>query len=270
MRIIGILATGLLVACGGGGSDNDVLAVPAPKGLAIENDGLDLTIEWQPISGSAKYNLYYAQEPIGSIDNYAAYEGGTLLLNVGQPYSLALPAPEHVYHFRVSAVRGGIESAGSASVKVAPRYKIEGELIRDLTTDYLWTRCLDGQSWDEMEEACTGTPNRITLAEAKTKASALGMSVPVQHQLLSLTYCESGDPAYFPNDVPGSNYACNGVDQARHPLFRIAEYETPEVTTNTGCSAGTTATVNFVQGRVVGCGSTEFQSVNARYYKFDP
>ena len=286
VRSIFALLTSLLMlqACGGGSSSdgsqlgNESLAEPRITDSTYE--GRDITIEWESSGDGAQdgtFNIYYAEEPISDTDNYSTFEGGQLLQNVESPQTITVPSLRPVYHFRVSQIKNGIESSPSAEARVIPRYEIvsNGSQVIDRVNEILWDRCVYGQSWDTAAASCVGTQQLVTLDEAKTAARAKGMSVPNTRDLLSLTFCSSRNPSYFPRDKYLLSNEMGGLNNPNYTSCAIGT-ETPSILqsmfpevhptlvqiVNYPCSDGYSGNdfVTFNLGKVNVCGSAGIEA----------
>ncbi len=77
------------------------LAAPSPDVSAGDRQ---LTVSWSPVEGASTYDLYYAQESLDDIENYAALEGGTLELDVESPHTIAELENGETYYLRMIAL----------------------------------------------------------------------------------------------------------------------------------------------------------------------
>lgn len=268
----------LLQACGGGSgsgeSEPETVSTPSPTITAATYDGREITLDWQVerASSESSFNIYYAEEPIEDADNYAAFDGGQLIQNVTPPHTVTVPSLRPVYHFQISQVAGGAESSPSDEVTVIPRYDVVngGSQVIDRVNDILWNRCMHGQSWNSETATCAGSQDLLTLDRAKSVASAEGMEVPNTRELLSLTYCSSGEPSYFPRDIylTGNEYGgLNNPNYSKctgdHDSPAVVDSIFPEVhptlvqLSNYPCSDGYSGQdlVTFSNGSVRACGS---------------
>lgn len=115
MKRIALFFCVFLVACGGSGDSDKLAPVPVPKNVSANTDGDKVTVDWAPVDGVTQYNVYYAHEAFSNLGNYAAYEGGTLILDATPPLTFTADTPAAVYRIRVTAVQGQRESAGSSA-----------------------------------------------------------------------------------------------------------------------------------------------------------
>jgi hypothetical protein len=216
----------LFIAGCGGDSSSDVASTPAqptesPTQLSANLTGSSVELSWQHTAGADRHDLYYAEEVGMDVESYAAYQGGTLVIDVSTPYTLNLVDASPVYHFAVTATIGGAESQPSNVAVVIPRYQSAGansEYVRDLTTNLEWSRCLYGQTWNLATWSCLGVASRVNTSQGQAAASAASMSVPTKDQIESLVYCSSGLPDYFsPVDGCGDNDLSPAILSSQFP-----------------------------------------------------
>lgn len=125
LRLLPLMFTALLLtACGGGGSNPPPpTELAAPAGVSVSVTAIatnhEIAISWNAVAGASSYNLYYAQEPITDIGNYAALNGGTLVPNITAT-SLTLPEADLTfpsdYYFRLTTNNSAGEGAPSGQV----------------------------------------------------------------------------------------------------------------------------------------------------------
>lgn len=123
-RVIGVLLALVLAGCGAesrvGISPGDMAGEPPENVEAQAGDG-KVAIRWDPVNDATGYHLYYATESIDDIDNHGSIPGAGLVLDVTSPYTLTGLENGTSYYFRVTALNGQAESAGSEQVTAMPQ-----------------------------------------------------------------------------------------------------------------------------------------------------
>ena len=85
----------------------------APPLLVTATGGAgQVTAAWDSIVGATSYNLYLANEPGVTKNNYNSLAGGRRILNVTNPYTVT-GLSKNQYYLSVTAVEGGIEGPSS-------------------------------------------------------------------------------------------------------------------------------------------------------------
>lgn len=107
-----------------GGSDKEVFRVevtapndasqPAPPLMVELTAGSgEITVAWDRVLGATAYNLYVANEPGVTKDNYLTLEGGFKVTGVTSPHTLTSLPLNQSYSVAVSAVEGATEGPSS-------------------------------------------------------------------------------------------------------------------------------------------------------------
>src|SRR5690606_34230530 len=112
----------LLTSCGGGGDgeasfNGEASFKPlAPEDFSSSVWNQSVTLEWQSSDDVDSYNLYYSTDYDMDVSSYAAYEYGSLLVNVESPLIIDVVDPSPIYFFFLTAVKDGEESLPSKPV----------------------------------------------------------------------------------------------------------------------------------------------------------
>src|SRR5690606_2268709 len=88
---------------------NEVVFIPAPDNLALSHSETEATISWATISGSERYNIYYASQPGVTPQNYLTLPDGTLATTTSNSLTVTGLDPEKPYYFVVAAEAAGTE-----------------------------------------------------------------------------------------------------------------------------------------------------------------
>jgi Tfp pilus assembly protein PilX len=122
-----------IVASNAGGASalsSEASAAPvAPVGppenvRAIKWDG-EFTLRWNSLAGASSYNVYIAEAPGVSIENYSVWPGGALYIDQVQPAVISGLTNGVKYYVTMAAVNAiGIESSGSVEINVTPELPI--------------------------------------------------------------------------------------------------------------------------------------------------
>jgi hypothetical protein len=121
------LTDGYIAFLGKGGSDGgddrevfritgttpDDTSQPCPPLLVTATPGTgQVTVAWDPILGATSYNLYMANVPGVTKDNYTALAGGRKITGVTTPFTVS-SLGKNQYFFAISALEGSAESRTS-------------------------------------------------------------------------------------------------------------------------------------------------------------
>ncbi len=112
-----------LTACGGGGSNppgSTPSAPSPPTNVTAAAGNAQVTIRWDSVSGASSYDLYRATAAGVTKANYASLPGGTKRENVASPLVQTSLTNGTAYHFVVTALNSGGESAESSEVSATP------------------------------------------------------------------------------------------------------------------------------------------------------
>lgn len=104
-----------------GGTDTEVFRITATPPtdstaplLVTATPGTgEVTVRWDSVLGATSYNLYMAQEPGVTKDNYTSLVGGRKISGVTSPFSVTNLAANTAYYFAVTTVDGGTEGPSS-------------------------------------------------------------------------------------------------------------------------------------------------------------
>ncbi len=96
------------------GTDPADTAQPSPPLYVKLTPGAgSITVEWDRVLGADSYNLYLANEPGVTKDNYASLAGGVKISGVTSPHVLSSLPTNRSYFVAISAVDGGTEGLSS-------------------------------------------------------------------------------------------------------------------------------------------------------------
>jgi len=107
-------------------------APPAPGGVRGVAGDASVTVSWDPVEGAASYNLYAAEAPGVTKENFASKPGGQRLENVASPYILTGLTNDQTYYFRATAMSAVGESDDSAELSLRPQIMIVPPPTRSL------------------------------------------------------------------------------------------------------------------------------------------
>lgn len=93
------------------GDDSDE-PTPAPSDVVVVPDHGRVTLTWSAVAKADSYNLYYAESPSVSPENYAA-QGGTRVENVSSPHTVENLTHGATYYFVLTAFVDGEEGTPS-------------------------------------------------------------------------------------------------------------------------------------------------------------
>jgi len=122
LMVFSLLAT--LIACPGCGGGSSDSTVSNPSNVqVIPGDG-SVTLTWNPASGATTYNIYFAQQPGVTKDNYQTLSGGRKLSELSSPAIVGSLTNGSTYYFIVTAVTktpsSTKESSGSPEYSATP------------------------------------------------------------------------------------------------------------------------------------------------------
>ncbi|MBZ2189930.1 DUF1566 domain-containing protein [Alcanivorax sp. JB21] len=127
-RVFGaLLALALALTLAGCGAESRVgispgdMAGEPPENVQAQAGDSKVAIRWDSVSDATGYHLYYATESIDDIDNHGSIPGAELVLDVTSPYTVTGLENGTIYYFRVTALNGQAESAGSEQVTATPQ-----------------------------------------------------------------------------------------------------------------------------------------------------
>lgn len=92
--------------------DSDEPTSLAPSDVVVVPDHGRVTLTWSAVAKADSYNLYYAESPSLSPENYAA-QGGTRVENVSSPHTVENLTHGATYYFVLTAFVDGEEGAPS-------------------------------------------------------------------------------------------------------------------------------------------------------------
>jgi hypothetical protein len=122
------LADGFIAMLGTGGSDAgadkevfritvtppaDAAQPAAPLAVEAVAGASQATVSWDRIVGATSYNLYMAQQPGVTKDNYLTLPGGTKFTGVTSPFNVTGLNAKGTYHFVVTTMDGATEGPNS-------------------------------------------------------------------------------------------------------------------------------------------------------------
>lgn len=113
------------------GTPPDETSQPSPPMLVVATPGTgQVTVAWDRILGATSYNLYVAQVPGVTKDNYASLAGGRKITGVTTPFVVS-SMPKSEYFFAVTAVEGPTEGPSSrvATALVGLTWQAVGGLV---------------------------------------------------------------------------------------------------------------------------------------------
>ena len=85
----------------------------SPMFVSASPGASQATVSWDRVAGATSYNLYMAQQPGVTKDNYLTLTGGTKFTAVNTPFTVTGLNPHGTYHFVVTAVDGAAEGPSS-------------------------------------------------------------------------------------------------------------------------------------------------------------
>ena len=278
MRLISasiiLASTVMLAACGGGGggssspsgdSQSEPDRAPAPQNVTASVGDTDMVLDWESVEGATNYSVYHSTQKGLDPDNYAAFDGGTWVQDVTPPVSIPISDMSAVYHFVVSANVDSVEGEYSPSTIAVPRYVAAATpgWVTDRTTDFDWRRCPYGQNYNSADHTCEGTATRMGLSEARDAALDEGAEVPVANFISAITFCSSGEPAYFPEEQGCTT--SSATPAVYEPAFPHSTTETPIYLTATYCTGDTIRLFSYGRGTSGSClGPPDGAFVNLR------
>lgn len=260
-----VLSLALVAGCnssgdsGPSGSDSDDSgttppALGSPSNLeALESIG-GIVIAWDEGDNAQAHNLYAATEYGFTLENYAAYDGGTLYPDAVAPFAADTLAPARVWHFALTAEdEDGNESDEAARLSVVGNYaqgQQDNATIVDALTGLEWARCSVGQSWNADAAQCDGEPTRHTESEAEQydTPDADGWRSPDIDELLTLVFCPEYMDLYQPDNFTAN---CSGEDRQEHASIYHAAFPNTEARGYYSSSRGVTSSGNVYTKTVV-------------------
>lgn len=125
---------------------------PMPPILIVATpDNHSIFLEWDGILGASSYNLYLAEQPGVTRDNYASLPGGRQIAGIASPSIKVCELVNGAAHyFVVTTVEGGNEGGESAEVSATPN----PEGITGLAEITVLLDCLSGPGATEAPEGC--------------------------------------------------------------------------------------------------------------------
>lgn len=107
-------------------------------------------------------------------------------------------------------------------------------LVQDKNTGLMWTRCAYGQTWDETNTTCTGTPAKVTWQNALQLSANLEMGghsdwrLPNVKELASIVERKCVDPSVnatlFPNTASENYWTSTTVAADPSAAWAVAYY----------------------------------------------
>jgi|GEM_PF-7131196 len=94
---------------------------PAAPSVSLQNGDGQVTVNWADVAGATSYNIYYAKQTGVTPANYAAFTGGTALINVTSGRIITGLTNGTDYFFVVTALAGTLESNASPQRAAQPR-----------------------------------------------------------------------------------------------------------------------------------------------------
>ena len=95
-------------------------AEPVPPILVRATSGIGkVTLEWDQVLRVSSYNIYLAEAPGVTKDNYLSLPGGRRILNANSPFVLS-GLDFKTYYFVVTSVEAGLEGPGSSETQATP------------------------------------------------------------------------------------------------------------------------------------------------------
>jgi hypothetical protein len=198
-----VLMVTVLASCGGGGYEESSpvipLVVPKPANVSASVSNGIVTIEWDSDFDSASFDIYLATKDNLQAENYSSFDRSEWIRNVSSPYEYTPEDLKYQYFFTVVAKTSGIESDQSDIVSAVPRYTDSGESVEDLYTNLIWLKCSIGQAYNSASNLCEGEPTRLSHNEVLSfiASNYPEWRMPTFSELVSLVYCETGNPVYF-------------------------------------------------------------------------
>ncbi|MCH8543030.1 MAG: DUF1566 domain-containing protein [Alcanivorax sp.] len=118
----GIVWTLLVLGLAGCGAESKVgiSRLLAPDNVQVQASQGQVEVRWDAVANATGYNLYYATESIGDIDNFGSIASGELVLDVTSPHTVTGLENGTTYYFQVTALNDQAESAGSDEVTAVP------------------------------------------------------------------------------------------------------------------------------------------------------
>jgi len=110
----------LLVSCENPNSEPSVQIPPAPGGVQVTSGDEEVTVTWDPTTGSTSYNLYW------STSSGVTAANGTRVAGVSSPHILSGLSDGTTYYFVVTAVNSGGESLPSVEQSATPQVPAPG------------------------------------------------------------------------------------------------------------------------------------------------
>lgn len=202
MRALALAAVLIgMAGCGGGGSSSVAVntgggtTVTTPQNLTVSGPASNVLLQWDPVDGAARYNVYYSTDLNQDISIYAAFANAGLEQPTAPTLSLDFTGTTEPVFFRVTAEAGSSESEPALGVAVLS-FQPNGSdpsLIDDFAGGLQWHRCSVGQTWSEAQSTCTGTATVITDSAAKTQYGsvppATGARPPAFTEVVALLEC---------------------------------------------------------------------------------
>ena len=93
-------------------------APTAPLHLRASYDHGDITLNWDPVENTQRYNLYFARQPGVTPQSVTTLQGGSSLSNANSPYTFHDLKGKPPFYFVVTAQNDGGESPPSNELKV--------------------------------------------------------------------------------------------------------------------------------------------------------
>ena len=155
-----------------GGADNDVFRVTgtaptdasqpaAPLTVQATPGTGQVTVDWDRVLGATSYNLYRANVPGVTRDNYASLAGGTRITAVTPPYTLTVPTNSS-YYFAVTAVDGSGEGPSSRNASATVVGNLTWQSVGGLSATSFFSIAADASNSSLAYAGANGSIHRST------------------------------------------------------------------------------------------------------------
>ena len=229
--IISMLMT--IVSCGGS-NENQTEApevIKKPTNISAASTNGVVSISWSQSNDS---DIYVSTESGLSFENYASFENSEWIKDVTSPFEYVPETLIYKYFFTVVNKNNGVESTQSDTVASVPRYIDKGEYVEDLYTNLVWMKCAIGQTYKNESNACEGNATRLKYDASISliESTYPEWRIPNLAELISLVYCESGNPDYF---LDNESQSCEQEEGNKETIFSeiFAGAQDPTEGTNT-------------------------------------